>query len=85
MKSTQPALHAWREADRRLQEAGTDATPEMKQEVAEVKRRYRELAAALVAERHAEIDALSGLGNNAVPHNDAFDAIDRDEPRTATG
>lgn len=47
MKALQLALQAWREADRRIQEAGPHVTPEMVQQLADAKRRYQERAAQL--------------------------------------
>jgi hypothetical protein len=58
MKTLQPALQAWREADLRLQEAGPSATPEMAQELAAAKRRYQELAAELTAQRWDQATAV---------------------------
>ena len=47
MKTLQLALQAWREAERRIQRAGTAVTPEMVQELADAKRRYEKRAAEL--------------------------------------
>lgn len=50
METLRLALEAWREADRRIQEAGLDVTPEMVQQLAAAKRRYQESAAQLRGE-----------------------------------
>jgi hypothetical protein len=44
MSSIEAALQAWREAERRIEEADGNVTPEMEHQLAEARSRYRELA-----------------------------------------
>lgn len=53
MKTLQLALQAWREAERRVEDAGPNVTPEMVQELACAKRRYQHRAAELRAQQRA--------------------------------
>jgi hypothetical protein len=55
MKDIEAALVAWRVAERRIEEADGNATPEMHQELSVAKSRYQEIATAHMTER---IDAL---------------------------